>query len=164
MLKAAYEDARNENERLRDARATVTRQLGPLPISAGVVAGLVAAFDTDSIQSEGLLWAALAVFVLFLVPLSMIYSRLPPYRELRKTREEALNEQERPSKVAAAVLQRPPPEATPLLTQWYRSMLRLETEVNADLVKHFERERRGLLYVQGLFALVIVLLVLSRIA
>jgi hypothetical protein len=43
-LKLRFEDIRRENERLRDAHSAITAQLGPLPISAAIVAGLVSGF------------------------------------------------------------------------------------------------------------------------
>jgi hypothetical protein len=61
-LQAAYDDLRRETDRLRDARGAFTRQLGPLPISAAVVAGLVTGFAPPhwetAIRSEWMLWRA----------------------------------------------------------------------------------------------------------
>jgi hypothetical protein len=83
-LKVAYEEIRRESERLRDARAFITRQLGPLPISAGVVAGLVTGFASSgqsSIHHVWILYVAGGLFVLLAV-LSIVYGNLKPYRQL----------------------------------------------------------------------------------
>jgi hypothetical protein len=182
LLKAAYEDARWENERLRDARRAVTRQLGPLPISASVVAGLVAGFGSESIQCELLLWLALGLLVLVLIPLSMLYSNMRPYRALREDKEGDLEEDNRPSTIAARLQTGTPDNARAELIQWYKSMLSLERSIYGggtrqgwgywrtprvrtpidSMVEGFERERSGLVAVQLLFGVVIALLVLSR--
>jgi hypothetical protein len=190
LLKAAYAAARDENERLRDARRGVTRQLGPLPISASVVAGLVAGFNTESIQCESLLWLALVLLVTVLIPLSILYSNMRPYRALREDKEELLEKQrvfkkdERPSEIAEALTTGPPANPTKELIQWYESMLSLERSIYGggerkhwycwrtprlrtpidSLVEGFERERSGLVVVQFVFAVVILLLVLSRLS
>src|ERR1700724_2034424 len=88
-LTAALEDIRRENQRLRDARGSVTKQLGPLPISAAAVAGLTAAFPgahPGSPAQRHLIYWALGVFGL-MVLLSMRYSALRPYRKLRDAEE-----------------------------------------------------------------------------
>jgi hypothetical protein len=182
LLKAAYEDARGENERLRDARRAVTHQLGPLPISASVVAGLVAGFGSESIQCELLLWLALGLLVLVLIPLSMLYSNMRPYRALREDKEGALEEAKRPSTIAARLQAGTTDNARAELIQWYKSMLSLERSIYGggtrqrwgywrtprvrtpidSMVEGFERERSGLVAVQLLFGVVIAFLVLSR--
>ena len=48
-LRLVYADLINERDRLRDARRSITTQLGPLPASAGLIIGLFAAFgDIES--------------------------------------------------------------------------------------------------------------------
>jgi hypothetical protein len=42
-LSLAYQDIVTERDRLRAARAAITRQLGPLPASAGIAISLVGA-------------------------------------------------------------------------------------------------------------------------
>jgi hypothetical protein len=144
----------------------VTRQLGPLPISAGVVAGLVVGLDPDSIDHKWLLWLALGLFGL-LVLLSILYSNMRPYRVLRRIKEKELPEAERPST-----------DVTEL--EWYTRTLALENRIYGrdrerllewrlpwridSLQEGFERERTGLILVQSLFAVVIALLILSRVA
>jgi len=163
-LKLEYEYLRDENRRLRDSRASITRQLGPLPIGAAVVAGLVTGF-TANLHNRLLLGIALGLFVL-LVAVSVRYSSMKPYRVLRQEAEE-----ERPTP--------PRPRSSP--EAWYDTAISLEEAIygkpteDTGLRRHlpksnisglqegFDRERTGLFIVQGLFALVIVLLILSRI-
>jgi hypothetical protein len=85
VLRLALQDIRSENERLREARSSITAQLGPLPISAGIIAGVVAAFPgprSGSAWQHALIIGALVAFAL-MVLLSMRYSTLKPYRKLR---------------------------------------------------------------------------------
>ncbi len=181
LLKAAYEDVRRENERLRDARASVTRQLGPLPLSAAVVAGLVTGFappGKQPIQHTWMLWAAGGLFAA-LVLLSILYSNLKPYRQLRFEKE-SLRDRQRPTQIVDRVLDRPYAASNrDAEAEWYRRMIRLERAVRGEsrskwsehrvpwrtdsLVDGFDKERTGLVLVQGLFAAVIVLLILGRV-
>jgi hypothetical protein len=181
LLKAAYEDVRRENERLRDARASVTRQLGPLPLSAAVVAGLVTGFAPPGKhpnQPTWMLWAAGGLFAA-LVLLSILYSNLKPYRQLRFEKE-SLRDRQRPTQIVDRVLDRPYAASNrDAEAEWYRRMIRLERAVRGEsrskwsehrvpwrtdsLVDGFDKERTGLILVQGLFAAVIVLLILGRV-
>jgi len=89
VLKLALEDIQRENKRLRDARSALTRQLGPLPISAALIAGLVSAFpgsNEGSPVQQFLVVLALVVFGV-MVFLSMRYSALKPYRRFRDEHE-----------------------------------------------------------------------------
>ncbi len=91
VLKAALEGLQGENQRLRDARASVTRQLGPLPISAALITGLVSAFPGSHSRSTAQKWltgVALGAFAL-MVYASVRSSALMPYRKLRDKHEEA---------------------------------------------------------------------------
>lgn len=177
VLKAAYEDIRRENERLRDARASVTRQLGPLPLSAAVVAGLVTGFAPPGKQPIQHTWMLVAAGGLFaaLVLLSILYSNLKPYRQLRAKKEESLK---RPDQIVDQLLNPPHQAASPRIeAEWYSGMIRLEREVRGEprskwhrfpwgtqsLVDGFDKERTGLVLVQGLFAAVIVFLILARV-
>jgi hypothetical protein len=181
VLKAAYEDNRRENERLRDARASVTRQLGPLPLSAAVVAGLVTGFappGKQPIQHTWMLWAAGGLFAA-LVFLSILYSNLKPYRQLRSEKETS-KDCRGPTQIVDRVLNGPY-EAfnTEVEAEWYTRMIWLERAVRGgsrskwwehrapwrtdSLVAGFDKERTGLVLVQGLFAAVIVFLILARV-
>jgi hypothetical protein len=83
-LKLRFEDLRRENERLRDARSAITAQLGPLPISAAIVAGLVSGFALGGKTHlhERELHLALWLFGA-MVLVSMLASTFRPYRKLR---------------------------------------------------------------------------------
>jgi hypothetical protein len=61
-LTLEYEYLRSENIRLRDGRGSLTRQLGPLPISAAIVAGLVTGLTRD-VHANAFLWSALGLFL-----------------------------------------------------------------------------------------------------
>jgi hypothetical protein len=186
-LKAAYEETRRESERLRDARASVTRQLGPLPISAGVVAGLVTGFAPSGQRVTDHVWILYVAGGLFalLVVLSIAYSNLKPYRQLRDEKLNAwcpknVDGLESPSGMIDRLTKRPQRMATQQASaDWYRAMIRLEQEIYGQprakwsqnrfpgrivsLQEGFERERSGLILVQGLFAVVVVLLILARV-
>ncbi len=186
-LKVAYEEIRRESERLRDARASITRQLGPLPISAAVVGGLVTGFAPSGqtvTHHVWLLYLAGGLFAL-LVVLSIAYSNLKPYRQLRDEKLKAwcpsrFDGLESPSQMLARLIKRPQEMGTQQASaDWHRAMIRLELEIYgqprakwsqhrfpgriASLQEGFERERSGLVLVQGLFAVVIVLLILARV-
>jgi hypothetical protein len=80
VLKRVHEDIVTERDRLRDARATFTSRLGPLPASAAIAIGLVGSTARD------VAWCwilAAGVFFVALVMISGLYSGLTPYRVLR---------------------------------------------------------------------------------
>jgi hypothetical protein len=211
-LKLAYEDAKHENARLRDARASFTRQLGPLPISAAVIAGLVAAFPGKSSGSPAQL--ALISFALLLfavmVLVSTRYSGMKPYRALREEFEVDPPEQEhinRSEDSPEALIDRLVNEYAVGNTElqsrsasavWYARMIKLERSIRGEgkdqkptwkqwrrkkisLRKYLgsrvkllwpdratssqeglDLERQGLFVVQGLFAAVVVTLIVAR--
>jgi hypothetical protein len=114
LLAGALDDVRRENERLRDARGAVTRQLGPLPISAAAIAGLIAAFPGKSPGSTWqlvLLALAAAAFLAMLI-MSMRYSALTPYREMRDRHELSAPANGKPAQPASTT-QLPPGTAAP---------------------------------------------------
>lgn len=161
-LKLEYEYLRSENIRLRDGRGSLTRQLGPLPISAAIVAGLVTGLTRD-VHANAFLWSALGLF-LVLALISIWYSGMKPYRVLRREKEACFT-RSRKSPV-----------------EWYKSAIALEEAIYGEpsddkglrarlprsdiksLQEGYDRERSGLFIIQGLFALVIILLVVSRVA
>jgi hypothetical protein len=158
-LRLEYEYVRGENMRLRDGRGDLTRQLGPLPIGAAIVAGLVTGFTTEA-NENWWLWAALIVFAVMVV-VSILYSSMKPYRVLREEVES-----------------RPRSQSSP--ADWYRAAIALEKDIYgsrypwrqrlfpaplkaAGLQDGYDRERSGLFIVQALFAIVVVLLIISRV-
>jgi hypothetical protein len=160
-LKLEYEYVRDENIRLREGRASLTRQLGPLPISAAIVAGLVTGF-TGTVNRNAYLWSALILFGA-LVVISSLYSVMYPYRVLRQEKEAAF------------------PRSTQSAARWYENAIALEKAIYGDptagrglrarlptskvkgLQDGYDRERSGLFIVQLLFALVIILLIISQV-
>lgn len=161
-LRLEYEYIRNENLRLRDGRASLTRQLGPLPISAAIVAGLVTGF-TSTVHKNAFLWLALLVFVT-LVVVSIVYAGMKPYRVLRHEKEAFF------------------PRSTQSPAWWYENAIALEEAIYGEpsqakglrshlpsskvrgLQDGYDRERSGLFIVQGLFAVVVILLIVSRVS
>jgi len=158
-LKLEYEFLRGENIRLRDGRAALTRKLGPLPISAAIVAGLVTGLAGE-VEADAFLWSALIVFGA-LVVVSILYSSMKPYRALRREAERS-------------------PRSRESQEEWYDQAIELERTIYGkpaprgprgylpsfnvqSLQDGYDRERRGLFIVQLLFAAVIVLLIVSRV-
>jgi hypothetical protein len=88
VLRLRYTELQQENLRLRTARGALTRELGPLPISAAVVAGLVSGFGAEGSVHlhKALAICALGLFAL-MVLVSVGHSRLLPYRKLRAANE-----------------------------------------------------------------------------
>ena len=171
-LRLRFEDVRRENERLRDARSDITKQLGPLPISAAVVAGLITGFETTgkSHLDHTLTRWALGVFAA-MVCVSVLSSVLKPYRRLRDKVE--------------AKADGPKPGAAKSPKAWYEAMIELEENVRGttksgfwpwvarhspvpipffakDLQSACDQEWKGLFLTKMLFVAVIVLLILAR--
>jgi hypothetical protein len=171
-LRLKLEDLQHENERLRDTRATITGQLGPLPISAAIVAGLVSGFGTEGkahLDTALAIWA-LGVFIV-MVLVSIVSSILKPYRKLR-------DEIERDG---------PKPLEAKNRTEWYERMIEVEEQARdfrrrpkacpdqqrslwwrlihrptKDLANACDREWFGLFVTKTLFVGVIVLLIVAR--
>ena len=172
-LELKLKDLQCKNERLRDARAKLTSQLGPLPISAAIVAGLVSAFapgDTVTLDA-GLAYAALGVFLLMVI-FSAVFSGFAPYRRLREVVER--NEAER----------KPDPRPRPLETtdpvEWTERMIEIESAVRGEaalnsgtarinfepltLQDAYDQEWKALFVTKLLFAVGVGLLIAARFA
>jgi hypothetical protein len=173
-LKLAYDQTIQERDRLRGARAFFARQLGPLPTFAGISIGLVGAFS-DKIHHGPWLWIALGVLGL-LVTVSLLYSGMPAYRQLRASKEikwrQALMEtwSQEASKAKEAGLR---VEDVLSPEEWYLAQIRLERELygeagkknrllpprwnldDTDLQDQLDRERTGVFVAQALFLVVI---------
>jgi hypothetical protein len=165
-----YERIVAERDRIRAARAFFARQLGPLPAVAGVSVALVGAFS-EEISHKWLLLVALVLFAL-MVLVSVLYSRMPAYRDLRahRVRNETMEEGVPGMQPAA----------------WYDAEIKLEHSIyssrvdgtnsgrlprrlprrnlTGDLQAQLDKERLGVFVVQGLFLCVIACLVLARVA
>jgi hypothetical protein len=80
VLEKAYMDLVSERNRLRDARASFTARLGPLPASAAIAIGLVGSAGSK----VNPLWIVEAAALLAaIVLISTVYSGLRPYRLIR---------------------------------------------------------------------------------
>lgn len=180
-LRLAYEQAVQESDRIRGARAFFARQLGPLPAFAGISAALVGAFS-QKIEHRVWLWLALAVLVL-LILVSCLYSSLPAYRHLRAHHEDdwrqrlekSFTVKDRPAGgEKLEVEDRLDPE------DWYIAQIELERSLygtprtknrlmlpswklqGANLQDQLDRERTGLFAGQLLFLVVIGFLLAAR--
>jgi hypothetical protein len=178
-LRLAYDDIVRERDRLRSARASVTRQLGPLPASAGIAISVVGALATGRVDS-GWLIVALVLLVL-LVVISILFSLLPPYRRLRAqfedelTRETAGGQATRP--IARTGEHKLGFDVNLPEELWLRHMVDLERRIYGPLCtsrrafRHpfgitnlqdgFNAERTGLYLVQLLFVALIAALVVG---
>ncbi len=174
-LKLKLNDIQYENTRLRNARSEITRQLGPLPISAAIVAGLVSGFTVSGSAhlKHTPAIGALIAFVLMVV-VSIAYSTLQPYRKLREQAE--------------ANPKYPKPSDTSDPIEWHRRMIKIEEAVRGKWVEPSGRlqrlvfrlwpfplrnqdktlqtgcnlEWKGLFITKSLFVLVIALLIYAR--
>jgi hypothetical protein len=180
-LRLAYEQAVQERDRIRGARAFFARQLGPLPAFAGISAAAVGAFS-QKIEHRVWLWFALVVLGA-LVLVSFLYSSLPAYRHLRAHYEEEWRkwiEKNLPVKDRPAggedleVEDRLDPE------DWYIAQIKLERTLygdpregnlvmspsrkleGANLQNQLDRERTGVFAAQLLFLVVIGFLLAAR--
>ena len=180
VLKLTFDDLQRENTRLREARSSVTRQLGPLPISAAIVAGLVSGLggsDGEAHLNKTLAIVALGVFGVMVI-VSIIYSALKPYRRIREEAETAREGKGCPKAADAS---------TP--GEWYRAMIDVESKVKGGsiepksrterwLVRYvplrrtfkkntlatgYDLEWQGLFITKLLFVVVVILLILARI-
>ena len=165
-LRLTYEELQRENLRLRDARASLTSQLGPLPISAALVAGLVSGFSVSGASrlNEPLTIIALCVFAAMVV-VSVCYSKLAPYRELRDEMKPERGELIAHRAGAGRDAER----------EWYSKMIKLERSVRGNqdvpqgqkprttLTDAYNAEWWGVAITKCLFVVVVVLLILARI-
>ena len=86
VLKLVYADVEKERDRLRNARASWTSRLAPLPAAAALATGTIA--DGADKVDQGWVVAAAALFAVLLV-VSWTFSGLKPYREFRADRQAA---------------------------------------------------------------------------
>jgi hypothetical protein len=176
-LKATYERLCQERDRLRDARGFFARGLGPAPASAGIATGVVAALGEG--QNPGAILSALGVLGIMVV-LSIWYGGKPAYRHLYAKKISA----GRPLTAEDSLPTDPPSGADEPgdflpIADWYREMIRRERETYGslrvknsypppwmpvnDLQDGADLERMGALSVQGLWVVVISLLVVATV-
>jgi hypothetical protein len=180
-LKLAYEQAIQERDRLRGARAFFARQLGPLPAFAGVSAALVGAFSGKALDRLWM-WIALGVLGL-LILVSLLYSGMPAYRHLRAHEEAKWRKRlERDFEGAACRAESAGLRVEDMLNpkQWYIAQIQLERTLygppgkknrlllpswnldRADLQDQLDRERTGVFVGQVVFLVVIGCLLAAR--
>jgi hypothetical protein len=143
-LELAYENGVRERDRLRDARRSVTSQLGPLPAASAIVVGLFGALSDDihGITTVIIYGVALALFVA-IAAVSTRAITYEPYRVQRENAEKAVGWTH---------------DETLLPSEWFVGMMRVEREVRMKLESAFDRERRWLLIVQWMIVAQILLL------
>ena len=150
VLKHILADVEKERDRLRDARASWTVKLGPLPASAAVVTGIAVA------AAGKVHWGfAIAVGVVFILLLrvSTVSSGLKPYRKLRRDSQAAFD----PFNGGSIVFR----EHETRLEEWLRHKVQLEAQVYDPLAAALDRERGAANLVQGLFLLIIAILIVG---
>jgi hypothetical protein len=181
VLEKVYADVVNERDRLRGARAAVTRQLGPLPASAAIVLGLVGV-ASHAVAPGFLIAAAGLFFALMLVSIAL--SSLIPYRLLRgrkvldeRSRASATEPPPRPAGTLPATYIGETVEPDVDYATWLGDKIRFESELygplrrsqygffgHRDLQRAFDIERAALNVVQLLFAAIILVLLAGIIA
>jgi hypothetical protein len=165
VLKQVLTDVENERDRLRSARARWTTLLGPLPASAAVIAGFIAA-AADKVDPVWA-WVALGVFILQ-VWLSHRFSGLKPYREFRADETKKPDEER-----GSIVFHR---EETDL-KQWLNDKIDAEERIYGDpgeeqhrlwptrqpetLTEALNSERAAAGWVQFFFVLIIIILLVG---
>jgi hypothetical protein len=147
---------------------------------AGISVGIAAAFSGH--LHPGWLIATLVALATMIV-VSILYSRIQPYREMRASREIAWRDElEKSHPVLAAKAKDRHLMVEDLLppVEWYQAKIGLERGLYgtrdrtdkrsrlprrqaADLQEAFDRERTGLFAVQALFLLVVALLLLANV-
>jgi len=142
-LRLVYDDLVHERDRLRDARRSVTSQLGPLPVASAVVVGLFGALSDDI---HGLMTVVfivvLAVFFAIAI-VSAIALGYQPYRNLRREAERASGWADDDARPA---------------DEWLSGMIAVERLVKGPLGKAFDTERTFLLSVQWMLVAQVLLL------
>jgi hypothetical protein len=173
-LQLIYDRIVRERDRLRDARRAVTAQLGPMPAAGAVVLGLFAGLP-DDIHNRGLVWAALAVFIVVIL-LSASGIRLSPYRQLTAemdapTTQEGLREDDRLPRTEwllerikheRRIYYGAPAGRAQGSQNWIEHLWPRSRDQPLSLEASFDRERSTLLAVQILLAAEVGLLTLAR--
>jgi hypothetical protein len=88
VLRLVLADVEHERDRLRDARASFTARLGPLPASAAVVTGIIAAAAGEVAWEYA---AAAGIVFSLVVAVSVRFGGLKPYRELRSDHQRSFD-------------------------------------------------------------------------
>jgi hypothetical protein len=167
VLGRVLADIERERDRVRDARASFTALLGPLPGSAGVVTGIIASaagrVDWQYVAATGFVLALIVI-------VSVRFMGLKPYRELRGAEQAAFD----PGWDRRSVAFRAG-EVDPVV--WLTAKIRLESEIYGDpgdrryrwwpsprpttLTQGLNSERAAANIVQGLVVVIFVLLIIG---
>jgi hypothetical protein len=167
VLSRVLADIERERDRLRDARASFTGRLGPLPGSAGVVTGIIASaagrVDWEYVAATGFVLALIVI-------VSVSFMGLKPYRELRGAEQASLD----PGWDGRSVGFRAG-EDDPVV--WLTAKIRLESEIYGapgdrryrwwpslrptTLTQGLNSERAAANIVQGLVVVIFVVLIIG---
>lgn len=177
-LQLAFDDVVRERDRLRSARASVTRQLGPLPASAGIAISVVGALASNRVD-KGWLIVALVLLAL-IVATGIVFSVLAPYRRLRAQHEHDLARKAAGSQAAEPAEYQLGFDEHVSNKRWLEHMVELERRIYGPLrtsqrsvrgpfkirtlQEGFDAERTGLYFVQLLFVVLIAALVIGLLA
>jgi hypothetical protein len=142
-LRLVYDDLVRERDRLRDARRSVTSQLGPLPVASAVVVGLFGGLSRDI---KGVLLTSLYAIALALFGVIVWYSAKAIEQSPYRTQRDAIlpNDGRGLDKESESV--------------WLARMIEMERSVRGPLVDSFEDERKSLILVQRLLVVQVLLL------
>ena len=91
-LSLVYDDLVRERDRLRDARRSVTSQLGPLPAASAIVLALFGALGPDI---HGRMTVLFVIALLMLVAIAVVSSIAITYLPYRQIRRDAVRELEK---------------------------------------------------------------------
>jgi hypothetical protein len=145
-LNLVYEDLVRERDRLRDARRSVTSQLGPLPAASGVVIGLFGALGPRVQGAMKPYFIVALILLLVIAGVSTVALTSSPYRKLREgavkdLKKEGWTSDDRQEE-----------------QDWLAAMIELERLLKVTLGSAFNKERDYLLAVQWLFVVQVLLL------
>ena len=142
-LRLVYDDLVHERDRLRDARRSVTSQLGPLPVASAVVVGLFGAPQRRYPRIDDGRVHRRAGCLLRHRDVSAIALGYQPYRNLRREAERASGWADDDARPA---------------DEWLSGMITVERLVKGSLGKAFDTERTFLLSVQWMLVAQVLLL------
>jgi hypothetical protein len=173
VLRAAHKDLVAERDRLRDARASFTSRLGPLPPSAAIAISLTGSV----VEDVSVIWLAVATALLgVMVLISALYSGLKPYRLLRGEKQSGLEKQRNVALSNGDTSQLGFGLAAQDEVAWLQAKIKLEQSLYGglrkdprfllsrkvgDLQQGLDVERSAFNVVQFLFVAIIVVLVLG---
>lgn len=142
-LRLVYDDLVRERDRLRDARRSLTSQLGPLPVASAVVVGLFGALSDDI---HGLMTVVFIVVLTLFFAIAIVSSIALGHKPYRLLRRDA----ERESGWTDDDARHP--------DDWLTGMIAVERTVKGRSQKAYDTERTFLISVQWMLVAQVLLL------